>query len=438
MNCVVAILLLAVVGLANCADGNLWAVLVAGSNTWDNYRHQADVYHAYQILHKHGIPDERIIVMHYDDIASDPENPLPGKVINQPNGNDVYHGVPKDYTGDTVTPDTFLKVIQGIPTNVGSGKVLQSGPNDHVFINFVDHGGPGIIAFPNDDVVTVKQLNDAILAMHSKQMYNKLVFYVEACESGSMFEGVLPANINVFATTAANSQESSWGCYCDVPGWTTCLGDTYSVNWMQDSDKEDIETETLQTQYTIVKQETNESHVMEYGDQTISQLTVGQFQGRQGRRPLIGLPRMQFPKVPSGKNSRVPTHDIPIHNLKRKLQRTNSIIEKQKLQNELNITLAKRSLVEAIVTRIAQVASLDFVQTRRVLTQRVNRIGDLNCHHNVVKAFSRNCFNLAKNQYALKHMFVINNLCEEKIDQGRILHAIQSVCHEELVNKGIH
>lgn len=31
-----------------------WAVLIAGSNTWSNYRHQADVYHTYQVLIKGG------------------------------------------------------------------------------------------------------------------------------------------------------------------------------------------------------------------------------------------------------------------------------------------------------------------------------------------------------------------------------------------------
>jgi glycosylphosphatidylinositol transamidase (GPIT) subunit GPI8 len=46
-----------------------WAVLVAGSSEWVNYRHQADVCHAYQILHKNGIPDSNIIVMMYDDLA---------------------------------------------------------------------------------------------------------------------------------------------------------------------------------------------------------------------------------------------------------------------------------------------------------------------------------------------------------------------------------
>lgn len=55
--------------LFRCASAANWAVLVAGSSGYDNYRHQADVCHAYQILHKNGIPDENIVVMMYDDIA---------------------------------------------------------------------------------------------------------------------------------------------------------------------------------------------------------------------------------------------------------------------------------------------------------------------------------------------------------------------------------
>ena len=30
---------------------------------------KADICHAYQVLNAHGIPDERIVVMMYDDIA---------------------------------------------------------------------------------------------------------------------------------------------------------------------------------------------------------------------------------------------------------------------------------------------------------------------------------------------------------------------------------
>jgi hypothetical protein len=59
------------------------------------------------------------------------------------------------------------------------------------------------------------------------------VVYTEACESGSIFDGMLPNNTNIFVTTAANGRESSWGCYCpgQIPPppheYTTCLGDKY-------------------------------------------------------------------------------------------------------------------------------------------------------------------------------------------------------------------
>lgn len=34
---------------------------------------QADACHAYQIVHKNGIPDEQIVVMMYDDLAQNEE-----------------------------------------------------------------------------------------------------------------------------------------------------------------------------------------------------------------------------------------------------------------------------------------------------------------------------------------------------------------------------
>lgn len=81
-------------------------------------------------------------------------------------------------------------------------------------------------------------------------MFKELIFYLETCESGSMFTG-FPTDLNIYATTAANAKESSWGTYCspdDVVNGKhlkTCLGDLYSVNWMQDTESEDRQTETL-------------------------------------------------------------------------------------------------------------------------------------------------------------------------------------------------
>lgn len=50
--------------------GQIWALLVAGSNGWYNYRHQADVAHAYHTLQQHGVQAENIVTMMYDDIAN--------------------------------------------------------------------------------------------------------------------------------------------------------------------------------------------------------------------------------------------------------------------------------------------------------------------------------------------------------------------------------
>ena len=96
------------------SDGNLWVVLAAGSSGWFNYRHQADICHAYQIVRSHGVPDERIVVFMKDDIAYNEDNVNQGVIINKPNGTNVYKGVPKDYTGEnlnsTINPFSFALI----------------------------------------------------------------------------------------------------------------------------------------------------------------------------------------------------------------------------------------------------------------------------------------------------------------------------------------
>lgn len=117
--------------------------------------------------------------MMYDDVANDKENPFPGQLFNQPTapgtpGTDVYHGVKKDYTGSEVTAKNFLSIITGdadAMKNIGTGRVLKSTENDKVFINFVDHGGVGLIAFPHQPYLYKKDLQNAIIKMHNTSMY---------------------------------------------------------------------------------------------------------------------------------------------------------------------------------------------------------------------------------------------------------------------------
>lgn len=51
--------------------------------------------------------------------------------------------------------------------------------------------------------------------MYEDKKYKEMIIYIEACESGSMFSGLLANNINIYTTTAANPCQSSFACYFD-------------------------------------------------------------------------------------------------------------------------------------------------------------------------------------------------------------------------------
>lgn len=420
---VLALLCLSAVAYsADNSTGVNWALIVAGSNGYYNYRHQADVCHAYQILHKNGIPDERIITMMYDDIAQSEENPTKGMLINRPNGPDVYKGVPKDYTGDDVTPDNFLKALQGQKTSTG-GKVIKSGPNDNVFVFFSDHGAPDLVAFPND-VLHATPLNDAIKNMFKAKQYKNLVFYIEACESGSMFENLLDSNMNVFATTASNSAESSYACYYDDVR-ATYLGDLYSVSWMEDSDKQNVWTETLDAQFKRTRAATNLSHVLEFGDITLSKtFPVGDFQGEKSSRPLMG-DIMDY-ETPS-KADAVKTVDVRVSVLEKKLAKETDNLKKEKIYMELAhatklkriATGVTRSIVEAIFETDGQTA-LKMIETKSKITKR-------ECYQAVIEHLLNKCFSV-QNEYVLRQFYVMVNICEHGVKVEKIKSAIETTC----------
>ena len=73
------------------ASGSSSVVIVAGSNGYQNYRHQADACHAYQTAIKNGIAPERIVLMMFDDVANNEGNPFPGKLFNTADGQVEKH-----------------------------------------------------------------------------------------------------------------------------------------------------------------------------------------------------------------------------------------------------------------------------------------------------------------------------------------------------------
>lgn len=272
---------------------NHWAVIMAGSNTYWNYRHQADSHHAVKLLMDQGIPREQIIHLAYDDIAYNSMNPFQGQMFNTPITNDVseatltqanvYNADYVDYTGKDTNKSNFFKVLLGDTS--ASGPVLGSDENSRVFVYFVDHGGAGLICTPqsSSDWIYADELDATLQSMKDKGMFKELVFYLEACESGSMFPN-LSESENIYAMTASNATQSSYAAYCgsqavvDQVNLNTCLADLFSINWMIDTENADVASETLSTQQVNVKAKTSMSPVQVFGDQSFLNEPIGDFQ----------------------------------------------------------------------------------------------------------------------------------------------------------------
>lgn len=235
---------------------NHWALLVAGSDNIWNYRHQADVCRGYQVLISKGFPKENIVVMVDDNFENGDDNPTPGTLFNTPDAIDVYSTCNIDYRGDDVSPDNFMAVLRGDSAATKGKKVFNSDENSHIFVYFSDHGNPGVLQFPGPRFIYGDQLNKTLDYMYQNKKYKRMVMYIEACHSASLFQGTLPDNIGIYVMTSAAADEESLGKYCfwdniiiNDQQYPYCLSDQFSDAWMSDAESADPLTNTLELQY---------------------------------------------------------------------------------------------------------------------------------------------------------------------------------------------
>ena len=282
--------------LAALARSDTHVVIVAGSNGYQNYRHQADVCHAYSVLRSNGISADNIITLAFDDVANNEGNPFPGKLFNTVDGDDVYHDCVLDYTGDLCSMNTFFRVLHG-NSSAQVPKVLTSNGDDNVFVVYTDHGAPGYVTFPAGTAMYASDLNGALHTMHTLDKYGKLLMYMDACNSGSMFGGGLLRAPNILAVTAASKDEESFAAFCppydkvlkeNSRETFSCLGDVFSINWMLDTVTSHPELRTIGNQVDLVSNQTSHlhilnrdhnSHVQTFGDMSIRSMLMSSFQG---------------------------------------------------------------------------------------------------------------------------------------------------------------
>jgi len=282
-----------------------------------------------------------------------------------------------------------------------------------------------LIAFPGRDVLHAKKLIHTLKEMHHKGMYKQLTFYLETCEAGSMFEKILPKPLPVYAVTAANARESSWGTFCGpqakVAGKDigSCLGDLFSVNWMMDSDNSTDPTETLVDQYKRVKDVTKQSHVMEYGQKHhIGSEPISDFQGDSGVAKVATPPYSELAHTTS-----VDSRNAKLDYLYHVYLRDGTAEAGDKLIKEIEARRAAESLDASLKASLHETSPDSGVE--------ISWTEDLlSCHESATMKFQATCgwtearLKLSKTLYSLclqsngdadSVAMVVQNACEPKV-----------------------
>ena len=107
-------------------------------------------------------------------------------------------------------------------------------------------------------------------------------------------------------------------------------GDVFSVNWMEDSDRENLQKERLHDQFLIVQQETNTSHVMQYGELSMDSLTLSEFMGDE--------PTECCTTWPVSKADAVPQSEVHMKILQFRAKRAATLEEREYWLNQIDIT----------------------------------------------------------------------------------------------------
>ena len=183
-----------------------YAVVIAGSSGWTNYRHQADALAMYHALKAQGFDHDHILLIMEDDIAYHPKNLYPGVMKITSDGKNLYENVQIDYQMSKLYASDLHNIMTGVKT-ARTPVVLEATENDNVFIFWSGHGEYKSLIY-NEREFTASEVKNMLETMNKQKKYRKLFFVMETCFSGSVAESCegIPG---ILMMTAANESETS-------------------------------------------------------------------------------------------------------------------------------------------------------------------------------------------------------------------------------------
>ena len=194
-----------------------YAVLVQGSNGWENYRHEADVLSIYQMLKTNGYDDDHIILVSSDDVANASENTDRGAVRTDPDGANLREGAVIDYKNADLTPADIVNILKGEKTD-RTPVVLPRDAGQNVLLFWSGHGrskatnGIDEMAWrdlPTGQGMTASLLSETLQQMADHKQFRQMFVCLEPCYSANMGKA-LEGIPGVLAICSAGAYEQSF------------------------------------------------------------------------------------------------------------------------------------------------------------------------------------------------------------------------------------
>eukprot|EP00727_Mastigamoeba_balamuthi_P004003 m51a1_g1360 hypothetical protein (418) ;mRNA; f:389513-391104 len=386
-----------------------------------DYNRESDLCALYQQLHAMGVPDDHIVVMISDVVANSKSNPKPGTLFNQPQGPNVYPGVPKDYTGRLITPANFVSILTGGAPAGGSGKKLASTSKDTVFFHFGGSGAYKILWFPKQQSMSSDDLIKAINTMAQRNMFKQLIISMDVSSSGSHFYTAnLPARTYVTTATSPSELSYRWMPSNELGAF---LSDVYSWTMLDYMRQPGAMRHTLQEQFNETREDlASWTPSCQYGDLSLTSQTLGDVFGVSN----ASAARWAAP-------SRAAAVDEASAGLFTAMLRHQRHPTQESLR-ELNAELTVRSRLDGLFARIVRGSGVLEAEVEKVATVGnpscsvgLSREAD-QCLVAAIDTFVGTCSRQHSYVDSLLHRF--GSVCEVAAQHGSVSEMLSAIKHE--------
>lgn len=244
-----------------------YALLVAASAGWSNYRHQADALTMYRYLKSLGMDDDHIVLIVADDLVENPENPFPGYVYDydwEPLQEDVHI----DYRLNDLEPEDIISILAGEKKD-GLDQVIDGDVSGNILVFWSGHGiRNGFVWGENDSekLFTYDLMKELLQKVTKEQKFRKLLWLVETCHAGSICRAFSDVGaLGTMCIAASDENETSKAIYLNDE-MHTYMTNSFTYVMMEElyKVKEDSVYIAMNDFYNYLYRNTLGSHVSVY------------------------------------------------------------------------------------------------------------------------------------------------------------------------------